>query len=257
MSDEAVKIALFQMDQIWEDVEENLKKLERAVEEAKSLGASFLFTPEMSLSGFTKNAERVAVDEKVLSKILDLSKGITIGLGYVRKEGDDFKNSYSIVEDGRILCTYDKIHLFSHGGEHEVYSPGNTLAICESRGLRISPLVCYDLRFPCPFQRVAENADFFVVGASWPSSRKLHWRSLLIARAIENQAFVVGVNRVGRDPFFEYSGGSLVVSPWGEVVLEMGDFEGVGFAWVNPKDARKTRDIFPVLNDRVRNLDFP
>lgn len=117
-------------------------------------------------------------------------------------------------------------------------------------GVRVTPLVCYDLRFPEPFRVAAADTDLFVLVANWPELRREHWRTLLRARAIENQAYVVGVNRVGDGNNLHYTGDSAAVGPLGETLVEGGDQEGVFLASVDPEVVAKLRGRFPALNDR-------
>jgi len=146
--------------------------------------------------------------------------------------------------------SYAKIHLFSVGEETKFYTPGSKAAPFALKGCSISPFVCYDLRFPYLFWNQAALTEIFVVIANWPASREEHWRALLRCRAIENQCFVVGVNRVGRDPFHEYGGGSLVVDPWGAIIADAGRSEGITTAIIDPKLVVQTREKFLFSLDR-------
>jgi predicted amidohydrolase len=116
--------------------------------------------------------------------------------------------------------------------------------------LTICPAVCYDLRFPELFRRgLQQGAEMFVLGANWPSARQHHWRTLLIARAIENQAFVIGVNRCGSDPHLDYSGGSMALGPKGEILAELGDEERIESVEIDPEKLRSWRGEFPAWRD--------
>jgi predicted amidohydrolase len=147
---------------------------------------------------------------------------------------------------------YAKVHPFTYSGEHEHYDAGEALVTISVDGLRVSLFVCYDLRFADEFWGRAPDTDLYLVVASWPQSRAHHWRSLLLARAIENQAYVVGCNRVGDGDGTYYAGGSCIVDPMGQVLASEGDHEAVLFAEVDPAVVTATRERFPFLRDRRR-----
>src|SRR5687768_13812439 len=143
-----------------------------------------------------------------------------------------------------------KIHPFSYAGEDRVYAAGERVVTAEVEGVRVTPLVCYDLRFPEPFRTAAEETDLFVVVANWPDQSREHWRTLLRARAIENQAYVVGVNRAGDGNGLHYAGDSAAIAPLGDTLVEADDREQVAFADVDPVVVKKLRERFPALSDR-------
>jgi predicted amidohydrolase len=148
------------------------------------------------------------------------------------------------------VVKYAKIHPFSFAGEDKVYTAGDRVVTVEVEGVRVTPLVCYDLRFPEPFRTAAAETDLFVLVANWPDQRREHWRTLLRARAIENQAYVVGVNRAGEGHGLRYAGDSAAVSPLGETLAEADDREQVIFADIDPDVVGKLRARFPALDDR-------
>jgi predicted amidohydrolase len=146
---------------------------------------------------------------------------------------------------------YAKRHLFSYAGEHTRMSPGDATLTVDVEGLRTSLFVCYDLRFADDFWRLAPTTDAYVVVANWPAARTSHWRSLLVARAIENQAYVVGSNRVGTGGTIDYEGDSLVVDPLGEVLADgAGSGEAILTASVDPAVVAEVRSRYPFLADR-------
>jgi predicted amidohydrolase len=145
---------------------------------------------------------------------------------------------------------YAKIHPFTFGGEHRVYAGGDRIVTVDVEGLRVTPFVCYDLRFPEPFRLAAADTDLFAVVANWPEPRREAWRTLLRARAIENLCYVAGVNRAGEGGGLRYAGDSAVISPWGEVLAEGGVEEAVLIADVDASVVRSTRAKFPALEDR-------
>jgi predicted amidohydrolase len=145
---------------------------------------------------------------------------------------------------------YSKLHPFTFGGEHEHYRAGDGVVTWEVEGVRITPFICYDLRFPEPFRLAATDTDVYVVIANWPERRRAHWQTLLRARAIENLAYVVGVNRVGEGGGLVYQGDSAAVSPWGETLVGAAGDEAVVIVDVDPIRVRDARRAFPVLDDR-------
>jgi predicted amidohydrolase len=148
------------------------------------------------------------------------------------------------------VTRYAKIHPFSFGGEHLHYAGGDRVVTVSVDGVRVTPLVCYDLRFPEPFRVAASDTDLFVVVANWPDQRREHWKTLLRARAIENQAFVAGVNRVGDGDGLHYAGDSAAIAPLGETLAEGDDKERVLIADIEPEKGAKLRARFPALEDR-------
>ena len=251
-----MKISIVQFDIKWEDLDKNLNKIEKYSLKAKENGSRLALFSEMTLSGFSMNAESVYAGQEHIKNLKELSKEIAIGVGYAEKCENSFYNTYSIFVDGEKIASYRKIHLFSHGGEDKHYERGNRIETVEISGLRVTPFICYDLRFPCIFQKAALETDLFVIPASWPEKRRYHWKNLLVARAIENQAYVAGINRTGKDPYFDYSGDSLVVDPWGEIMLDAKDAEGVFTVDIDAEKIKKIRGAFPVLKDRIPEIDL-
>lgn len=218
--------------------------------------------PELFDVGFTLNL-KAAIDTHAQtgSYLLELARdtGCTVHGGRAVADPDDPSralNEAFVAAPDRAdpLCVYHKIHPFSYGREPESYNAGSTLARYDWRSggstLRVCPAVCYDLRFPELFRAgVRAGAEAFVLGANWPDTRQSHWRTLALARAIENQAWVLGVNRCGRDPHLSYAGGSIAVDPKGRVAGELGDEEGVLSVAVDPDLGRTWREEFPCLRD--------
>jgi len=151
--------------------------------------------------------------------------------------------------DGR-LHRYRKIHPFSYAREDEAYAAGDQFVTVDVEGCRVSLFVCYDLRFADEFWGLAPTTDCYVVVANWPETRRHHWRSLLVARAIENQAYVVGVNRVGEGDGLRYVGDSRIVDPLGEVLGSAAGTEALVVAEVDPAQVTAVRERFPFLADR-------
>ncbi len=176
--------------------------------------------------------------------------------GAPRKQGGrSFNEAVCLSSSGQILLRYTKIHLFNPGGEGRHYTPGSTVKVFKWEGLEVAPFVCYDLRFPEVFRTASANgAELMIVIANWPAKRDGHWQALLQARAIENQAFVLGVNRTGSDPSLEYWGNSMLFGPKGELIASAGRCEGVLTAQLDLCACRQWRKEFPVLADRRKRL---
>lgn len=249
-------IVLVQPDVVWEDRQANFENV-RSLLEANPPGAGALVVlPEMFSVGYSMNVDEVAEGddgptERFLKEIARTYDAAVVG-GLVGRHanGKGRNEALAIGPDGATLARYSKLHPFSYVGEHDHYEPGREIALFEWEGLQVAPFVCYDLRFPEVY-RVAcrRGAEVFVTIANWPSVRVHHWESLLRARAIENQAYVAGVNRCGTDPNVEYPGRSLVVDPRGETAAQAGGGEEVLSANLSAERLRSYRSTFPVLRD--------
>lgn len=172
--------------------------------------------------------------------------------GVLERRGGALGNMCVLLDpDGREVLRYRKIHPFSLGGEDRIFGGGDAVEVAAVEGFSLQPAVCYDLRFPELFRAGARRgANLFVVPANWPRGRREHWDVLLRARAIENQAYVVGVNCTGVQYGTAYAGGSRVVSPKGEVLADAGEGEGVLTADIAPRHVESWRRTFPALRDR-------
>lgn len=256
----ALKVALVQMDIAWEDAAANLLAAERRAQEAVALGARLVVLPEMFHAGFTMHPGRVAEPpggptESALGRIAaDL--GVWILAGVAAAEGP--RNTAVLVEpSGAVHARYAKLHPFSFAGEHEHYRAGDAVVTWTIEGVRLTPLICYDLRFPEPFRLAAEDTDLFVVIANWPERRRAHWRALLQARAIENLAYVAGVNRVGEGDGLRYAGDSALLSPWGETLCSAAERPGLLVSEIDPATVAAARASFPALRDRRASYGRP
>jgi len=242
------------MDLAWEDPSENHRRARLRLEEAKRRGAGLALLPEMFCTGFSMESEKIAQPAGGSSETFLRSSAREIGLWILAslpEAGSPKPRNMAILAgpDGAV-SRYAKIHPFSFGGEHRVYAGGDRIVTVPVEGLRVTPFVCYDLRFPEPFRLAADDTDLFAVVANWPEARRDHWRTLLRARAIENLCYVAGVNRVGEGGGLRYAGDSAVVSPWGEVLAEGSAEDGVLVADVDPAVVRDARAKFPALADR-------
>jgi predicted amidohydrolase len=249
-----VKIALLQTDIAWEDVPENHRRAAEMLAEAASGGARLAILPEMFNTGFSMDSRRIAEPPGGPSETFLREQAAAQDLwilGSIPEAGEPApRNMALLVSPQGSVTRYAKIHPFSYAGEHEHYCAGDRVVTADVEGLRVTPFVCYDLRFPEPFRLAAADTDLFAVVANWPDERREHWRTLLRARAIENQAYVAGVNRVGDGGRLHYAGDSAVISPLGETLAEGDDQGRVLFCDIDPEGVSKLRARFPALEDR-------
>lgn len=256
-----MKVAAVQHDIVWEDPDATCRRLAPMVATAADDGARLVVLAEMFASGFSMDTERVAEAPDGPSATFLQTQAAKHGVWMcgsvpLRGEGGALPtNSLLLTAPDGSLHRYDKIHPFSFSGEHEKYAAGTEHVTVDVEGVRVSLFVCYDLRFADEFWALAEQTDCYVVPANWPRSRREHWRVLLRARAIENQAYVIGVNRVGTGGRLAYVGDSRIVGPMGMVLAEAPPVDGVGVKRVltvdvDPAQVAETRAKFPFLADR-------
>ncbi|MEP7132781.1 MAG: carbon-nitrogen family hydrolase [Acidobacteriota bacterium] len=248
-----MRVALLQMDLAWEDVEENHRRALRLAGEASRGGARLAVLPEMFSTGFSMAPGRVAQPEGGASETFLRETAASLGiwlLASVPEAGQPKpRNVALLVSPNGAVTRYAKIHPFTFGGEARHYAHGERVVTATVEGVRVTPLICYDLRFPEPFRLAARDTDVYAVIANWPDSRREHWRALLRARAIENQAYVIGVNRAGEGGGLSYVGDSALVDPMGEVLAEAGPGETVLFGEISPALVSQMRARFPALED--------
>lgn len=214
-------IAAFQVDLLWENILGNQTKFGNLFEDLGS-DVDLVILPEMFTSGFTMNPEKVAepMDGSTIEWLRACAKKQNLAImgSFIVKEREQFYNRMVFVEPNGAVQFYDKRHLFRMGNEHNYYTGGGQRKVFTFQGWRILPQICYDLRFPV-WSRFRNDYDLMVYVASWPESRRDVWNILLQARAIENQAYLVGVNRVGVDGTgLAYSGDSVILDPKGMVI---------------------------------------
>ncbi len=252
-----MKVAAVQHDIVWEDPEANFERLASRLAQAAADGARLVVLAEMFSTGFSMESEKVAEPPDGPSTGFLVEQASAHGIWVcgsipVRPPGADLPyNRFVLAGPEGVAAIYDKIHPFSYGGEHEHYGAGTERVTVEVDGVRISPFVCYDLRFSDEFWGLAHHTDCYVVPANWPAARRSHWSALLVARAIENQAYVVGVNRVGSGGGLKYVGDSVVLDPLGvEIAAGTGAEEAVLYADIDPAMVEKVRSRYPFLQDR-------
>lgn len=251
-----MKVHLVQFDIAWENKAANHIKVMEMITAAKPEPGSMIVLPEMFNTGFSTRLEITAQsqgreDEAFLAS-LAVAFQCTIMAGIVSpiEQGKAGNESVTFSPEGNLLARYVKIQTFTLGGEADCHVAGQEIIIFPWQGFTVAPLICYDLRFPEHFRVAAKKgANLLVVVASWPVKRYHHWLTLLQARAIENQAYVIGVNRCGSDPHLNYNGRSVVVSPHGIIIADAGEGEGVLSAELDLDDLLCWRNEFPALSD--------
>lgn len=252
-----MRCVLLQTDPVWQDLPASRARLAGMLASAGDVRGAFVVAPEMAESGFTMHPAN-ACDGASLSFAAELAArhGCFLQHGFIERTAGGHRNRVAIVApDGSARLSYAKTHLFSPAGEPKAYEAGDAIAIGEVAGLRVSSFICYDLRFPELWRLAAlAGAEVLAISACWPQVRQSHWRALAIARAIENQAFVLACNRTGIEPNASYGGGSLVVAPDGEVLAEAHAAPGPLFADIDPERVRAWRAKFPALRDARREL---
>ena len=246
-----MKVTILQRDIEWANTVLNVQRAEEAID--RNAGADLYVLPEMFSTGFCTQPEGVAEsnDSDTLKwmkrKATEIDAAIA-GSVAVEEQGKYYNRFYFVKPDGSVTH-YDKKHLFTYGGEHLRFTAGKERVIVEWRGVRILLEVCYDLRFPI-WARNKGDYDMILYVASWPTPRVGAWSALLKARAIENQCYVAGVNRVGTDPTCEYCGGSVIIDPYGNAVATCTDgVECEATAEIDMKALEAFREKFPVLKD--------
>jgi predicted amidohydrolase len=258
-----MQLACCQFDIAWEDKPANFRKVAEMVRAARLEPGALLLLPEMFATGFSMNTAVTAepAGGPTSTFLAELARDHRVHvLGGVAIRGADGKaRNEALVfgPDGRFIASYAKVHLFTYGTEDKHYAPGDGLLRFNwgpQAGCAVAPRICYDLRFPELFRRDAgEGAELLTVIANWPVTRQAHWVTLLRARAIENQAYVAGCNRIGRDGNgLEYAGGSQIIDFGGHVLADAGAEEAVISAAVDPAALREYRARLPFLADMRR-----
>ncbi|HYM62287.1 MAG TPA: nitrilase-related carbon-nitrogen hydrolase [Thermoanaerobaculia bacterium] len=253
----SLRIALGQYDIGWHDPEASLSRAADLIGRAASAGARVVLLPEMCTIGFTMDAARYAepIDGPSAQRLSAIARsaGVYVIAGLATRASDAegleryYNSALLFAPDGSLKAEYRKQRLFAYADEEKIYSAGDHPVVVDIDGLRLGLLICFDLRFPELFSAIAPHVDAISVIASWPSARQSHWETLLRARAIESQAYVIGVNRIGRGGKLDYLGGSAVFDPWGAPLALEGD---PPIAMIDAAVVASTRKAFPMVRDR-------
>jgi predicted amidohydrolase len=251
-------ITLIQSELFWEDCDANLEMFTRKIETVGP-ASDLIVLPEMFTTGFSMQAAKLAQDMDgpavAWLRQTAIQQQTAILGSMIIQEDNRYYNRLLWAGPGDELYTYDKKHLFRYAGEEKVYAPGERLLTVETGGWRIRPFICYDLRFPAWTRNIGPSYDVAVFIANWPERRSPQWRALLRARAIENQCYVVGLNRVGMDGLgFPYSGDSAIIGPTGDVLFEKSQAEVVHSATLAFKPLQMIRKTFPAWMDADQDL---
>ncbi|MEO5943772.1 MAG: amidohydrolase [Ferruginibacter sp.] len=252
-------ITTIQTNLFWENKQANLRMLEEKINSIPEK-TEIVVLPEVFSTGFSMNAEVLAetMDGKTISWMQEISakNGVVLTGSVIIKEEDKYFNRLIWMLPNGSYGYYDKRHLFAYAGENKFYNPGNKRLIASVKGWKINLQVCYDLRFPvwARQQTNVENPqpeyDLLMYVANWPERRSHAWKTLLCARAIENQTYVIGVNRVGKDGNDIYhSGNSMIIDPLGEVLYHMADDEDIFTITLQKEHVERVREKFPFWKD--------
>jgi predicted amidohydrolase len=250
-----MKVAAIQHDIVWEDAPQTLARVTPLIADAAAAGARLIVLTEMFATGFSMHPERVAEAEGGPIEQFLRERAATHDAylaASIAQQGADgrYRNNLVLAEPGGAVHRYAKLHPFSYAGEHERYAAGDRFVTVAVDELRVSLFVCYDLRFADEFWAVAADTDLYLVPANWPAARREHWSALLRARAIENQAYVVGVNRVGTVGELEHAGDSAIIDPLGQVLAAARPGECVLVADIDAGSVAEVRTKYPFMRDR-------
>ena len=252
-----IRAAIIQFDIRRGDVEWNLATVKRRISVLAKQGMQLILLPEMWSTGFAN--ERLKELSETTPGVLEELSGIAkrlhltiIGSLPEKRGGGVFNTAYIVDRDGSIAGVYRKIHLFSLTGEDRFFKPGQKALVLKTSLGPIGLIICYDLRFPELCRSLAlGGAKMVAVMAEWPAERVAHWDVLLKARAIENQLFILGANRCGKDGDLVYAGHSRIISPYGEVLARAGKRSATLSANIDLRDVEKIRKHIPCLKERV------
>ena len=258
-----MRVGIVQHDIVWEDPAATRAHVEPMIAKAAADGARVIVLSEMYATGFSMRPERIGEDEGGPNEafLLDCARTHDAYLiASIAQRGPDgrYRNNAVVAGPDGSVQRYAKIHPFTYAGEHEKYDAGTQFLTVTVDDLRLSVFVCYDLRFANEFWELAEHTDAYVVVANWPDTRIEHWHTLLRARAIENQAYVIAVNRVGTGRNLTYTGDSSIIGPLGEYLAQAPSGypsrESVMTAEIEPSSVSLARKSLPFLGDRRENV---
>lgn len=251
-----MKIYCVQHDIVWEDKRANFARVEAMLAAAVPERGAMVVLPEMFATGFSMDVRgiRESRERETAHFLAAMAKKfgvfLTGGLVTTKTNGKGSNQSVIFTPAGEELARYSKMQPFTHAGEAKHYDAGKAVVTFAWGGFTVAPFICYDLRFPEHFRAATrKGAQLFTVIANWPVARIGHWVTLLQARAIENQAYVAGVNRCGDDPRFRHNGRSLIISPRGDILADAGNGESVISAECDVKSLLEYRRELPFLAD--------
>jgi omega-amidase len=252
-----LKIALISLQPEWENKEINLNRCSEHAATASEHGCDLIIFPEMTLTGFSMNAGALSEEAEKSYTISGFSKLATqfklhVVFGVIMKTDNGAENTAVVISpSGKISASYSKIHLFSLIPEVHHYSAGTEMVTCEIGNRTIGLTICYDLRFPALYQALSETCDIIINIANWPKPRIEHWNILLCARAIENQVFMIGVNRKGTDDHgLEYPKSSMIIDPLGNYIVPLYSERELEIFKINTEDVEKVRSKLPFRKDK-------
>lgn len=248
-----LNVTILQCELAWEDPAANLSAFDRRLDQCPE-STDLVVLPEMFTTGFTMHARKLAQDMHgpgaTWMRDTSVRRRVDIAGSMIIRDGQRYYNRLIWAKPDGTLQTYDKRHLFRMSGEHQVYSAGEHTITIDLNGWRIRPFICYDLRFPVWTRNTAKQYDLAVFVANWPAPRSMHWETLLRARAIENQCYVVGVNRVGTDGNnLPYDGTSAIIDPLGKVLFQQKEAPVIHTETLSHDTLDSYRESFPAWMD--------
>lgn len=249
-----MKLALIQYSPVWEDPEANKVKLDEMLKEVDG-DEDLLVFPEMTLTGFTMESKKFAedIDGESVNYFMEMARlrKTNVFAGIIEEfDGLIYNTLFHFDSFGLIKARYRKVHPFSMSTEDKHYAAGDEIVVTKIDKTRIGLTICYDLRFPELYRKYGkEGVEIIINTANWPVARVDHWKTLLKARAIENQAFMVGVNRVGDDPALRYNGCSGIYDPLGKEIIMVEEEEKIIKVEIDLETVKQTRDKLPFLKD--------
>jgi omega-amidase len=255
-----MKIALISLNQAWENKKENLLLCKKYLQIASCENTDLVVFPEMTLTGFSTNIELTYENfnhSETIKEFSSLAKTFNLGIifGVVIKNGNNALNKAIFINKvGEVISDYSKVHPFSFAGEDKYFTPGKNISITKFEDVSIGLTICYDLRFPELYSALGREADVIINIANWPSKRMDHWETLLKARAIENQVFIIGVNRIGFDGNgLEYKESSNIFNANGEK-LEFEKYDNMKIYNINTNWTKEFKTKFNTTDDRKVNF---
>lgn len=256
-----MKIVTVSLNQIWEDKESNIRQIKDLMLDVSQVHPDLVIFPEMTLTGFTMNAEAMSEDLSHSQTIeffsrLAVEHKTAIAFGVILRTKEKPTNNLVVVScEGSVMARYEKIHPFSYSGETDYYSKGEDIVCLKIKDFTVGLTICYDLRFPELYQSLSKQCNTIVNIANWPARRVEDWTLLLHARALENQCYMIGVNRTGIDgKGLEYAKSTAVIGPKGIDVKSTSMNDIIDVFEIEKNEVDSYREAFPVKNDRRISL---